>query len=120
MKIAVTVREPHPDSEVDPRFGRAAYFLIHDTATGGWESVDNDQNVAAAQGAGVQAAQTMVARDVAALLTGHCGPKAFRVLSAAGVAVCVGATGTASEAVAAYREGRLEPSTTPDVQGHWA
>ena len=33
MKIAITAQGPELDAAVDPRFGRAAYFLIVDTDT---------------------------------------------------------------------------------------
>lgn len=119
MKIAVTAKSTGPQAEVDERFGRAAYFVIYDTEADSWETVDNAQQMNAPQGAGVQAAQTMVANDVNVLLTGHCGPKAYRALSAAEIEVFNGATGTASDAVQAYNENRLEKASGPDVEGHW-
>ena len=42
------------------------------------------------QGAGIQAAQTVIGRGAEALITGFCGPKAFRVLTAAKVQVLTG------------------------------
>ena len=68
MKIAVTSRGAELDSEVDPRFGRARYFVIVDTDTGESRAVDNEQNLNAAQGAGIQAAQLVATQGVEALL----------------------------------------------------
>jgi len=47
------------ESPVDSRFGRAAFFLVVDTESGSVETHSNDQNVNAAQGAGIQAAEAV-------------------------------------------------------------
>jgi predicted Fe-Mo cluster-binding NifX family protein len=120
MKIAVTCSGSTPDAPVDPRFGRAKAFVVVDTATGTWSTHDNTQNLNAAQGAGIQAAEAVCRLGVETVITGHCGPKAFRALRAAGVAVVVGADGSAAEAVAAFRAGRLKVAESADVEGHWA
>lgn len=119
MKIAVTSQGTTLDSPVDPRFGRARYFIIYDTDTGGFECVDNEQNVNAPQGAGIQSAENIARHKIKALLTGHCGPNAFRTLSSAGIQVYTGLTGTVREAVEDFKAGRLTASGRPDVQGHW-
>ncbi len=41
MKIAVTSKEKTLDSEVDPRFGRAAYILVVDSENLSFEVLDN-------------------------------------------------------------------------------
>ena len=119
MKIAVTARGDGMDAAVDPRFGRAMRFVVVDLETEERKSVDNAQNVNAAQGAGIQAAQNVARLGVEALLTGHCGPKAFRVLSAGGIKVYAGASGTVAEAVEKYKEGELAELDSADVEGHW-
>ncbi len=119
MRVAVTSRGRDLNSELDPRFGRAGWFIVLDTDTGEHEVVDNQQNLNAAQGAGVQAAQTIVNQNVEAILTGHCGPKAFRVLDAAGIKVFLGADGTVAAAVAKLMGGGYRASPRPDVEGHW-
>lgn len=102
--IAVSAKGPGLDSELDPRFGRAPYFLFVDPATGTLEAVSNDQT-GAAGGAGIQSAQLIAARRPAALLTGQVGPNAARVLEAAGVRV-IGAEGcTVREALEALKRG---------------
>ncbi len=118
MKVAITVQGRDLDSAVDPRFGRAQSFLLVDTATGEWTVHDNVQNVDAAQGAGVQAAQTIVQSGAAAVLSGNVGPKAFAVLQAAGVAIHLGASGTARHTLDEWRGGRLRLATEANVQGH--
>ena len=105
---------------MDPRFGRAAGFLLVDTETSEHEVIHNTQNLNAMQGAGIQAAQTVCSHHPDYVLTGHCGPKAFRALEAAGVKVVVGVEGTVAEAVEKLKAGEVKPTHSPDVEGHWA
>jgi predicted Fe-Mo cluster-binding NifX family protein len=120
MKIAVTSSGKTLESPVDPRFGRAAFFVVVDTDTGAFEVHDNAQNLNAAQGAGIQAGETVSRLGAEAVITGHCGPKAFRTLGAAGVKVVIGAKGSVAEAVEAFKTGKLKPADAADVEGHWA
>jgi predicted Fe-Mo cluster-binding NifX family protein len=118
MKIAITARGGSLDSEVDPRFGRAGCFIVVDPDTMEFEVVDNKQNVQAASGAGVQAAQLVADHNIAAVLTGNCGPKAFRTLKAAGIEVFVGISGTVKEAIAVYKGSKLKPAENANVEAH--
>ncbi len=121
MKIVVTSSGNTPDAPVDPRFGRAAKFILFDTETGKWEAIDNLQNLNAAQGAGIQAAQTVSRLGAECLITGHCGPKAFRTLTAAGIAIYTGVDGQSGmEAITLFKDGRLVRAESADVEGHWA
>ena len=120
MKVAVTSQGRELDPPVDPRFGRAKYFLVVDTETGDFSATDNSQNLNAAQGAGIQAGKNVVDLGVEAVITGHVGPKAFATLQAGGMQVYTGATGTAAEAVEQFKAGALKQSTGADVEGHWA
>jgi predicted Fe-Mo cluster-binding NifX family protein len=119
MRIAVSVEKPDLDETVDPRFGRAPYFIVVTSETMLWEVVENKQSLDLPQGAGIQAAQNLLNRSPEVLLTGNCGPKAFRVLQAGGVKVCVGVKGTAREAVQKYLDGQYTPTDGPNVEGHW-
>ncbi len=119
MKIALTTQGENLDSSLDPRFGRAASFIIYDNADRSWCVIENNRSLNLTQGAGIQAAQTIVGEGVEALITGHCGPKAFRALQAAGIDVWVGAKGTVAQALADFAEGRLRQALTADVEGHW-
>jgi predicted Fe-Mo cluster-binding NifX family protein len=119
MLIAVTAKSSDSGGEVDPRFGRAPYFHLIDTETGETTVVENTQSLEAVQGAGIQAAETIVNRKAGAVLTGHCGPKAFQVLRAAGVQVIVGAEGKIDEAVEKFRSGEYRAASSPDVESHW-
>jgi predicted Fe-Mo cluster-binding NifX family protein len=119
MKVAVSATGETMDSPIDPRFGRAARFVLFDTDSGTVETADNSDGVQSAQGAGIQAAETVSRLGAECLITGHCGPKAFRALEAAGIRVYTGASGTISEALRQLEEGRLQRADGPDVGGHW-
>jgi len=119
MKIAITSQGKELDSPIDPRFGRARYFLVVDTDTGEVSVADNAQNLNAAQGAGIQAGRNVVELGAEAVITGHVGPKAFSTLQAGGVQIYTCTADTVGEAVAQFKAGSLQPAGGADVQGHW-
>ena len=57
MKVAITAGGENLNSPVDRAFGRTKWFVITDPDGGNVEVLENSQNVNAAQGAGIQAAQ---------------------------------------------------------------
>ncbi len=119
MRIAISSQGKELNANLDPRFGRAAYFIIVDPETMAFEVVENSQNLNLSQGAGIQAGKTIADNKVDVLITGHCGPKAFKVLQGAGVKIMTGAGGTVADAIAQFNSGELETSTEADVDGHW-
>ena len=119
MKIAVTSKGVDLDSEVDPRFGRAAYILVVDSETLSCEVLDNKENVNAFKGAGIQAAKMVSETGADVLLTGYCGPNAFKAMKAAKVGVANDAAGRVREAVADYVAGKLSLAEDANVEGQW-
>jgi len=119
MKIAITAAGNTLESNLDQRFGRAATFIVYDTDTDGFEVIDNTQNLEAAQGAGIQSAQHVVNAGAQACITGHTGPKAFAVLSAAKIPVYLAGPGSVRDAIEAWRSGSLKQISGADVEGHW-
>ena len=119
MKIAFTTSGETLDAPLDSRFGRAPKFLIYDTDNNTFKVVDNQQNLNAAQGAGIQAAETVSRLGAEAVVTGHCGPKAFRVLLAAGIKIFNSDAPTVAAALEQYRAGKLTEARAADVEGHW-
>ena len=119
MKVAVSSSGKTLESDIDPRFGRASYFLIVDTDTFNFEVKPNDQNMNLPQGAGIQAGKTVANCGVDALITGNCGPKAYNVLQAAGIKVVTGINGSVKEVVEKFKNNSLEYSQGPNVDGHW-
>lgn len=119
MKIAITSEGTTQESQLDPRFGRTKYFHIYDDGNKSWEIVDNKQNFQAAQGAGIQAASIVANKKCQAVVTGHCGPKAFRTLAVAGIAIYLCETGTVIEAFEKFQQNTLKKIDNADVEGHW-
>jgi len=119
MRVAISAKSTSLGSEVDQRFGRAKYFIVLDTETDSTEVHDNEVNLNAIQGAGIQSAANVAGLGVEAVLTGHVGPNSFRALSAAGIKVYTGLAGTVEQALEDLKDGRLTPVASADVEGHW-
>lgn len=119
MKVAVSSKGKDLDADVDPRFGRASYILIVDPDTLEFEVIDNAGNKNAFKGAGIQAAAAVCDKGANVLLTGFCGPNAFKALDAAGVKVVNDVSGTVRKALEQYGSGRYEFSSAPNTEGHW-
>ena len=119
MKIAITSAGKESASTMDARFGRTPWFMVTDPETGLWEAYANEQNMNAAQGAGIQSAQRLINLGVEAVITGHVGPKAFRILKAADIGIFHCEGGTVDEALQLFKQGRLIRTDQADVEGHW-
>ena len=119
MRIVVTAQGPGLDSPADPRFGRARYLVLIDTDTDEHSAVDNELNLNAPQGAGIQTGKKVVDLRAQAVLTGHVGPKAFSVLDAGGVAIHTGVSGTVRQALEQFEAGTLHKTQSANVEGHW-
>ncbi len=116
MKIAVTSSGPRLDDIVDARFGRSAYFLIVDPETLEFEALENP-NASVGGGAGPQSAQLMADKGVSIVLTGNCGPNAFRTFGAAGIQVITGASGQVRQAVEQYKRDQVGNAPASGAQG---
>jgi len=119
MKIAVSSQGAEMTSRVDPRFGRAQYFIIVDTSNDEVKVIENTQNLNAAQGAGIQSAQNVVRENVDMVISGNLGPKAFATLTAAGIKTALWAEGTVEEAVQLAKDNKIQISDSSNVEGHW-
>ena len=118
MKICVTATSNSLDAPIDPRFGRCPYFVIVDSETMQFEAIPNMAS-GATGGAGIQAAQTIANKGAEVLITGNVGPNAFQALSAAGVKIVTGASGTVREAIEKYKRAELSETGAPTVKGHF-
>jgi len=119
MKIAVISQGKELDSQVDPRFGRAAYILVVDTETMDFEPLDNSGNAGAFKGAGIQAASMVHDKGAEVVMTGYCGPKAFATLQAANIKVVSETTGTIADAVEHFKNGSVTYTTSANADAHW-
>lgn len=117
MKIAITAHGEDRQATADSRFGRADYFVLYDQEKDTWDTVPNTQNLEAAHGAGIQAGQSLAKTGANVLITGNVGPKAFKVVNAANIAMYSIGTmnGTVEEALSAFLAGKLTLITAPDT-----
>ncbi|MGA7876955.1 MAG: DUF134 domain-containing protein [Desulfoferrobacter sp.] len=117
-KIAITSEGPTLDDRIDPRFGRAAGFVVVDLETMDTHYIDNGQSQVMAQGAGIQAAELIARSGANCVLTGYVGPKAFHALSAAGIKIGQNLEGiTVREAVDRFKNGEVEIAEGPNREG---
>lgn len=119
MKIAVTATGETMDATIDPRFGRAAGFIIFDTSDESFIYMGNPVKLESVQGAGIQTAKNIIDSGAKKVITGNVGPKAFTTLNAAGIEIYTGASGTVKEALKALDSGDLEKTESANVSGHW-
>jgi predicted DNA-binding protein (UPF0251 family)/predicted Fe-Mo cluster-binding NifX family protein len=119
MKIAVTSSDGMVDGMVDERFGRAKKIILFDTTDGSHSVIDNTPNMNAPQGAGIQTSQNIVNAGAQAVISGHLGPNAFRVLRVAGIPAYTATNMSVKEAMERYREEKLSKLEGADVEGHW-
>ncbi len=119
MKIAFTASGDSLSAPLDPRFGRAPGFLIYDDESGTLKSINNEQNLNASQGAGVQSALLVCKQGVDCVITGHCGPKAFQTLTAGNVKVYDCKAQTIEEAYKQFKAGELTEAEVANAEAHW-
>lgn len=119
MKIAVTAQGNDLESTIDPRFGRARYILIADGEGNLLEVLDNSTGVNSLRGAGIQAGKLLADHKVDVLLTGNCGPNAFKALQAAKIKVVADQTGIVKDAIERFKRGDVTYAQSPNVEGHW-
>jgi len=119
MKIAISVNSSDMEDKMDMRFGRAKKFMIYDTEAKTNEVIDNTQNLNAAQGAGIQSAQNVVNTGVEAIITGHTGPKAYKLLSESGVKIYHSDEKCVKDIIVDFTSGILKEADSADVEGHW-
>lgn len=121
MKIAVSCQGRDMNSAVDPRFGRAAGFMLCDTDSGEATYLTNGDNLTLPQGAGLQTAQNVAQAGARAVITGHVGPKAFMALSKGRIAVhlVTGEGITVAQAVRLFKDGKLPEAKDANTGGHW-
>jgi len=118
MKICVSATADNLEAQIDPRFGRCLYLIVVDSETMQFEAIPN-LAAGATGGAGIQAAQTIADKGVKVVITGNVGPNAFGALSAAGIEILTGASGTVREVVEKFKKGELKRTGSPTVGGHF-
>ena len=116
-KVCITSIGPTLDSPVDPRFGRAAFFIFLDEKGNIEESVPNP-GVEAFRGAGIAAAQEVVKRKVDSIISGNIGPSAFSVLQASGVKIFLSPVSVSvKEGFRMWKDNKLSSISGPSATG---
>lgn len=119
MIIAIPINNKE-DIIISETFGRAACFMFYDTDTKTSSIIDNNQNLNAVQGAGIQSSELIVKNNATAVIAKHCGPKAFRVLNSSNIAVYVPQDNDVDKAINDLNSNNLKQMLNADVQGHWS
>lgn len=113
MKVCISTTGNNLTSSVDPRFGRAPFFLIVTLENGQFETVPNP-GANFGGGAGIAAAQIVISKKVEAVITGNVGPNAFGVLQSAQIKIYTGVFGvTAQQALDDFNNNKLKESSQP-------
>jgi len=107
MILCVTARGRGLDALVEPRFGRAPFFLMLEPDGIALTPVENPYTDARG-GVGPRAVQVLVDHHVETLITGQVGANAVAALKAAGIRVFTCPEGgSVGEALQLFRAGRL-------------
>jgi predicted Fe-Mo cluster-binding NifX family protein/DNA-binding HxlR family transcriptional regulator len=112
MRIVIPSEGNHLEAATSSVFGRSPEFIIVDPETLEFEVMDNPA-VSASGGAGVQAAQTLLQKNINAVIAPNLGPNAFRVFQTAGLKAYYLQSGTVQQNIDAFKAGNLPPIDIP-------
>jgi predicted Fe-Mo cluster-binding NifX family protein len=91
--------------------------VIVDSETMDSQAIPNGSSTASG-GAGIQAAQSVSGTGAEIVITGDVGPNAYQTLSAAGIKIVTGASGTVREALEMFKRGALDETGAPTAGPH--
>ncbi len=58
-------------------------------------------------------------KNAKVLITGFCGPNAFKTLNAAGIKVANDASGSIKDVIQAFKDGQFTYADNANTDGHW-
>jgi predicted Fe-Mo cluster-binding NifX family protein len=119
MKIIITASSDKIEGQFNPRFGRADYFMMYDSDSQEWSAFPNPA-VDASGGAGPQAVQFIAGKNPEVIISGRYGPSAFTALQAAEIKAYIANSGTVSEVLRQFLDGKLTQvaaATGPSMHG---
>jgi len=109
MKVAVpTMGKNGLNDEVSPHFGRAPTFTIVDTETNEVKVINNTSQHTGGQG---YPPEIMQKEGTEVMLCSGLGPRAITMFETFGIEVFVGASGTVKNAIAMWKDGKLQEAT---------
>jgi predicted Fe-Mo cluster-binding NifX family protein len=113
MKISVpSMGNKGLEEEISPHFGRAPIFTIYDTET---EKVEILQNTSQHMGGSGLPPELMHAHGIDIMLCSGLGPRAVQMFEQLGIMVYVGAKGSVSDTIEAWKRGVLQEATDETV-----
>ena len=102
MILCITAKGPTIDSQFEPHFARAPYFIFFDTRSRKSEAVRNGFIVHDTK-IGQNAVRLLITRETKTLVTGIVGDNAERLLRGAEIDLChYDTAGTVSEALSTF------------------
>lgn len=108
MKIAIALEENKYESQVDKRFGRAAYFLIIDIETKKYKIVENEAKNEVS-GAGLKVIRNLIAWKVDEIVAEEVGPKAVMLIKELEIPIYkLGNINKVEEVLKAYNQKNLK------------
>ena len=106
MKIAIPVEAKDENAKMYERFGRSVYYAIYDDDDDSYEFVTNPASDAWG-GAGVQAVQFLISKDITAVVAPYLGPNADNALRRSNVVVYQGEAISVKELVEKWKNNQL-------------
>ncbi len=118
MLIAISIETDNGlDSHISPVFGRSPYFIFVNTENKAFHVEENPAKFSPG-GAGVQAAQLMLDKQVNAVVCSNLGPKASAVFDSAGIACFQHRDGSVNDILDLFLNNELNPLTDASVGTH--
>jgi predicted Fe-Mo cluster-binding NifX family protein len=118
MQIAITLSDNKGlESTLSPIFGRCPFFMFIDPETKEF-IIEENASQSASGGAGIQAAQQIIDKKAAAVISGRLGPKAHSVLLAASIPAFKSEGGSVEETLEAYKQKKLTSLIEPNADAH--
>ncbi len=113
MRIAAAVEGKELSDTIAPHIGAASHILIMDTDSVSFQVKENRIDPSLAQGSGLQTCRNVIEFGAELLITGACGPRAYRKLEASGIRVVPGAGEAAGNMIRRVIDNEHSPSQGP-------
>jgi len=107
VKIAISAESADLASDIAHRFGLSPYLLVVDTETMDFKALANP-GATSRPGAGVQIVIFAVSEGVEAVITGYCGPVAYKQFVSNGIKVITNVSGIIEEVIEKYKAGDFD------------
>ena len=118
LKICISANGDNLNAFLDPRFGRAMFFLIINSDGKLIKAIKNTGQQAM-RGAGVTAAQIVADEKVDVIITGNIGPNASIVLGTSKIKIFIGLPETPIlDIIKKYQENKLQEIVGTEFSHH--